>query len=151
MKLRDIGITGFTLHDRETGCEMDAEWLPGEEQYKRLMIDDIEGFAFGAKGQLYLLDECGAWEDVDADKYDVRWEFDGLMITKLPNREGFFVQNYGCDLLDIANMCLALQKIVLMNLSDEELKDFRGKFGRVQIGSRQQHDKEGNKDNERNS
>lgn len=75
MKLQNMGITGFTLHDRETGSEMDAEWLAEDEQYKRLMIDDIEGFAFGAEGQLYLLDECGVWEDVDADKYDVHWEF----------------------------------------------------------------------------
>lgn len=74
MKLQKIGVTGFTIHDRETGKEMNAEWLAEDEQYKRLMIDDIEGFAFGAEGQLYLLDECGAWEDVDADKYEVHWK-----------------------------------------------------------------------------
>ena len=63
----------FTIIDKRTGEEVDIDTLVDELDLKtELMINDIEGFAIGERGEIYLLDECGNFVFVDPDNYEVR-------------------------------------------------------------------------------
>jgi len=61
----------FTVIDKKTGHAPDYEKLGIE--YK-LCYCDMEGFAIGEDGELYLLDECGKWEWPDQDRFEVIWD-----------------------------------------------------------------------------
>lgn len=63
----------FTIIDKRTGEEVDIDNLIEElDLNTNLMVNDIEGFAIGENGEIYLLDECGNFVFVEPDNYDVR-------------------------------------------------------------------------------
>ena len=63
----------FTIIDKRTGEEADIDNLIEELDLKaKLMVNDIEGFAIGECGEIYLLDECGNFIFVEPDNYYVR-------------------------------------------------------------------------------
>lgn len=63
----------FTIIDKRTGEEVDIDNLIEELDIKtKIMVNDIEGFAIGEYGEIYLLDECGNFIFVEPDNYDIR-------------------------------------------------------------------------------
>ena len=69
--------TDFTVIDKTTGQEADLEQLALKEPWaKGLCYCDMEGFAIGQDGDLYLLDECGKWVYPPQDRFEIRWEGD---------------------------------------------------------------------------
>lgn len=65
----------FKVIDTKTGEEADTyEIALHEEWAKSLMYCDMEGFAIGEDGTLYLLDECGKWEYPEQERFKVVWD-----------------------------------------------------------------------------
>lgn len=61
----------FTVIDKTTGEAPDYEKL-GMEYH--LCYCDMEGFAIGEDGTLYLLDECGRWEYPPQERFEAVWD-----------------------------------------------------------------------------
>ena len=60
--------------DRKTGKLANVEELAGESWVReKLVWPDLEGFAIGEDGCIYLLDECGNWEYCDPTRFYIRW------------------------------------------------------------------------------
>ena len=69
--------TGFTVIDKNTCQEADLEQIALKAPWaKGLCYCDMEGFAIGQDGDMYLLDECGRWTYPPQDRFEVRWEDD---------------------------------------------------------------------------
>ena len=64
----------FTVRDPSTGREPDLETIAQLETWADgLAYCDMEGFAVGADGSLYLLDECGSYRCCPAGRFEVVW------------------------------------------------------------------------------
>lgn len=60
--------------DRKTGQQASLEQLSMEGWVQeKLVWPDLEGFAIGEDGAIYLLDECGNWELCDPTRFYIRW------------------------------------------------------------------------------
>lgn len=67
----------FTVRDKKTGKYPDLSKIAREEKWaNRLIYCDMEGFAIGEDGNLYLLDECGNYESVPGGRFDIKRESD---------------------------------------------------------------------------
>ena len=66
----------FHVIDKVTGKEPDIEKIVKEEGlWEDLMSFDIEDFFISSDGKtLILADECGNWDYVDTDRFQVVWE-----------------------------------------------------------------------------
>ena len=67
----------FKVIDTQTGKECDWQDLERfalhEDWAKGLMYCDMEQFAVGEDGSLYLLDECGKWVYPPEGRFEVKW------------------------------------------------------------------------------
>lgn len=64
----------FFVIDKTTGQEPDMEQIALHEQWANgLIYCDMEGFAVGENGSLYLLDECGAYRCCPEDRFEIVW------------------------------------------------------------------------------
>ena len=64
----------FHVIDLNTGKEADTEDIAlNEEWAKALMYCDMEQFTLGEDGTLYLLDECGHWEECPEGRFKIVW------------------------------------------------------------------------------
>ena len=67
----------FTVRDKKTGKYPDLSEIARKEDWaKGLIYCDMEGFAIGENGSLYLLDECGNYESVPGGLFDIKRETD---------------------------------------------------------------------------
>ena len=65
----------FQVIDLKTGKEADTEDIALNEDWAQgLMYCDMEGFTIGEDGDLYLLDECGRWNQCPEGRFKVVWE-----------------------------------------------------------------------------
>lgn len=68
----------FKIFDTQTRKISDTdylEYLAGYEEWAfKLCMFDMEQFAMGEDGTLYLLDECGRWEYAPEGRFEIRWE-----------------------------------------------------------------------------
>lgn len=65
----------FTVIDPKTGEYPDCMRIVMEEDWaKELLYCDIEGFAIGEDGWLYLMDECGNAVFCPEGRFEVRME-----------------------------------------------------------------------------
>ena len=65
----------FKVIDKMTGKEADPEEIALNEAWADgLIYCDMEGFAVGEDGRLYLLDECGRFEYAPSDRFEVVWD-----------------------------------------------------------------------------
>lgn len=66
----------FKVIDTEAeGGTPDLEQIALKEEWaKGLIWCDMEGFAIGEDGALYLLDECGHWAGCPPGRFEVVWE-----------------------------------------------------------------------------
>lgn len=75
---RKVKPKTFKVFDTRTGKISDEEYLEylaGHEEWAfKLCMFDMEQFAIGENGTLYLLDECGRWEYAPEDRFEIRWE-----------------------------------------------------------------------------
>lgn len=68
----------FYVIDNKTGKEADCEEIALTEEWaKELIYCDMEGFALGDDGTLFLLDECGSFEYCPNDRFTVVFEKGG--------------------------------------------------------------------------
>ena len=64
----------FFVIDKQTGQEPDMEEIALREKWADgLIYCDMEGFAVGGDGSLYLLDECGAYRACPQDRFEIVW------------------------------------------------------------------------------
>ena len=64
----------WIIYDRANGCEADLDALAAEPWVRgHLVWTDLEGFAIGTDGAIYLLDECGGWVACDCQRFEIRW------------------------------------------------------------------------------
>ena len=64
----------FLVIDTKTGQEPDLQQLALYEPWaKGLMYCDMEGFAVGYDGSLYLLDECGVYRSCPEGRFTLTW------------------------------------------------------------------------------
>ena len=69
----------FKVIDKKTGKEADPyEIALHEEWAHNLMYCDMEGFFVGEEGDLILADECGNYEFVSKDRFEVVFEKESL-------------------------------------------------------------------------
>lgn len=63
----------FVVIDKKTGTLANMEEIAIEEEWaKSLCYCDMEQFAIGQDGTLYLLDECGRYEYADMpDRFEI--------------------------------------------------------------------------------
>ena len=65
----------FHVIDKQTGKEADPYEIALHEDWaKELCYCDMEGFAIGEDGTLYLIDECGRHEYADKERFEVVWD-----------------------------------------------------------------------------
>ena len=64
----------FFVIDNQTGREPDMEEIALREKWADgLIYCDMQGFAVGGDGTLYLLDECGAHRECPEGRFRVVW------------------------------------------------------------------------------
>ena len=64
----------FHVIDTSTGAEPDTMQLALKEEWaKNLVYCDIEGWALGEDGTLYLIDECGNVAYAPEDLFRIVW------------------------------------------------------------------------------
>lgn len=64
----------FVVIDLQTGREADEEVIALREDWTEgLIYCDMEGFAIGADGTLYLLDECGKQVECPHGRFEIIW------------------------------------------------------------------------------
>lgn len=67
-------VRQFFVIDKTTGQAPDIEEIVLREEWARgLVYCDLEGFAIGEDGSLYLLDECGAYRSCPQDRFQLVW------------------------------------------------------------------------------
>ena len=70
-----VKLSTFHVVDRKTGKEADCyEIALYEEWAKGLCYCDMEGFAIGEDGTLWLMDECGKMVYADGERFEVIWD-----------------------------------------------------------------------------
>lgn len=69
----------FKVIDKMTGKEADPEEIALNEAWADgLIYCDMEGFAVGEYGRLFLLDECGRHEYAPSDRFEVVWDAEDI-------------------------------------------------------------------------
>ena len=64
----------FFVIDKRTRQEPDLERIAIQELWAQgLAYCDIQGFALGADGSLYLLDDCGQYKPCPPDRFELVW------------------------------------------------------------------------------
>ena len=64
----------FAVIDKDTGREVSADVIDKIAKNGRLMDMDIDQFAIGEDGTLYLLDECGNYTICSQGWFDIQVE-----------------------------------------------------------------------------
>ena len=68
-------LSTFHVIDRKTGKEADCYDIALHEEWaKGLCYCDMEGFAIGGDGTLWLMDECGKMAYADGERFEVVWD-----------------------------------------------------------------------------
>jgi hypothetical protein len=69
----------FFVIDKTTGQVPDMEGIALREEWADgLIYCDMEQFALGGDGSLYLLDECGAYRSCPEDRFEIVWSNNGV-------------------------------------------------------------------------
>ena len=64
----------FVVVDLQTGGLADTEGIALHEEWaKGLIYCDMEQFTLGEDGTLYLLDECGHYEECPKGRFKIVW------------------------------------------------------------------------------
>lgn len=70
-----IPLATFHVIDKKTGDEPDLYEIALHEDWaKHLCYCDMEGFAIGEDGTLWLMDECGNTVYADKERFKVVWD-----------------------------------------------------------------------------
>jgi hypothetical protein len=78
----------FFVIDKTTGQAPDMEEIALREKWADgLIYCDMEGFAVGGDGSLYLLDECGAYRSCPEDRFEIVWANAGIERPMKPQKE----------------------------------------------------------------